>query len=141
MSNSQKNCVFAGSHGTEAAPQGGTDAMQDEVKTERFNLNAIEELGEFDPAEFLTSEESIAAYLNEFLEDEDSSMLTHALGTAARAKGMTTVARESGLARESLYKALRADSSPRFDTVVKVMKAFGVRLIVQPIQKAREDVL
>jgi len=130
MKNSQKDRVLAGSEST-----------QSEDATGRFNLNAIEELTEFDAAEYLTSEESIAAYLNEFLEDQDPAMLAHALGTAARARGMTAVARDSGLARESLYKALRPDSSPRFETVVKVMRAFGVRLVAQPIHEAKTEVI
>lgn len=98
-----------------------------------FNLEAITALPEFDAAEHLNSVEAIAAYLNGFLEDSDPAMIAHALGTVARARGMTEVAREAGMARESLYKALRPESSPRLETAMKVMKAFGVRLVAQPI--------
>jgi probable addiction module antidote protein len=98
-----------------------------------FDLEAINELPEFDAADFLDSEEAIAAYLNDFLEEGDAAMIAHALGTVARARGMTDVAKEAGMARESLYKALRPESSPRLETVMKVMKVFGLRLVVQPI--------
>lgn len=100
-----------------------------------FDLTAIDALSDFDPAEYLSSEKTIAAYLNDFLEDGDPAMIAHALGTAARARGMSHVARETGMARESLYKALRSESSPRLETVMKVMKAFGVRLVAQPIHQ------
>jgi probable addiction module antidote protein len=98
-----------------------------------FDLEAINELPEFDAADHLNSDEAIAAYLNDFLEEGDAAMIAHALGTAARARGMTEVAKEAGMARESLYKALRPESSPRLETVMKVMKVFGLRLVVQPI--------
>ena len=60
--------------------------------------------------------------------------MTHALGVVARSRGMTSVARRSGLTREALYQALRADSKPRFDTISRVCKALGVRLVAQPAQ-------
>jgi probable addiction module antidote protein len=108
----------------------------EESKVEEFDMDAIKSLPVFDAAEYLDSEEAIAAYLNEFLQDGNPAEIAHALGTAARARGMTEVAREAGMARESLYKALRPESSPRLETVMKVMKAFGVRLVVQPIHPA-----
>ncbi len=106
---------------------------------EEFDMDAINALPAFDAAEYLDSEEVIAAYLNEFLQDGNPAEIAHALGTVARARGMTEVARESGMARESLYKALRSQSSPRLETVMKVMKAFGVRLVVQPIHPAESS--
>ena len=108
----------------------------EESNVEEFDMDAIKALPVFDAAEYLDSEEAIAAYLNEFLQDGNPAEIAHALGTAARARGMTEVAREAGMARESLYKALRPESSPRLETVMKVMKAFGVRLVVQPIHPA-----
>lgn len=104
-----------------------------------FDLDAIAALPEFDPAEYLECEEAVAAYLNDFLAEGDPALIAHALGTAARARGMSQVAKDAGMARESLYKALRPGSSPRLETVMKVMKAFGVRLVVEPIAPARRS--
>lgn len=91
----------------------------------------ISELPEFDVAEYLSSEEDIAAYLTVVLEDDDPALLAAALGAIARARGMTQVAKDSGITREALYKALRPGSAPRFDTISKVCAAFGVRLVAQ----------
>ena len=92
----------------------------------------ISELPDFDPARYLRNDQDIAAYLTQVIEEGNTSELAHALGIAARARGMAQVAEASGLGRESLYKALRANASPRFDTIAKVCKALGVRLVVQP---------
>lgn len=91
------------------------------------------DLPEFDLAEYLGSEEAISEYLNQTIADGDMAELAHALGVAARARGMTEVAKASGITREALYKALRPNASPRFETVSKVCAALGVRLIAQPI--------
>lgn len=91
----------------------------------------------FDAAEFLDSNESIAVYLSEALESGDAAHVQEALQTVARARGMTKIAEDSGLGRESLYKALRPDANPRFDTVMRVMQALGVSLSAEPI-KARQ---
>lgn len=93
----------------------------------------ISELPTFDMAEALRSEEDIAIYLSLVLEEEDPAELAHALGMVARARGMTQIARDSGLTREALYKALRPNASPRFDTIARVCKALGVKLVVQPL--------
>lgn len=82
----------------------------------------------WDSAEHLRSEEDIAAYLDAVLEEDDSALVTHALGVIARAKGMTQIAKETGLGRESLYKALSAEGNPEFATVFKVIKALGLQL-------------
>ncbi len=92
----------------------------------------VSELPDFDPAEYLRDAEDIAGYLSAVLEEDDPHALIEALGTIARARGMTAIARESGLAREALYRALREGASPRFDTVMRVMRALGVRLTVEP---------
>lgn len=105
--------------------------VDDANPAQDFDLKALEALPEFDAAHYLQSEEAIAAYLNEFL--DEPAMMAHALGVAAKARGMTEVAKKSGIARESLYKALRSTAAPRLDTIVKVMAAFGVRLVVEPI--------
>jgi probable addiction module antidote protein len=87
----------------------------------------VSDLPKFDAAEFLDNPEVISAYLDEAFASEDAGVITQALGTVARAKGMTEVARNSGLSRESLYKALSADGNPEFATIVKVLQALGLR--------------
>lgn len=115
--------------------------LEQELNENVFDHDKIKSLPTYDPADYLKSEQAIAAFLNDFLEDGDSAMLAEALGIAARARGMTEVASKAGIARESLYKALRADSQPRLDTILKVMSAFGVRLVVQPINEIQEQVV
>jgi len=83
---------------------------------------------EFDAASYLDSEDMIAQYFNLAFESGDTDLLLLAIGDIAKARGMTQVAIDSGLGRESLYKALRAGSKPRFDTMLKVMHALGVRI-------------
>ena len=94
----------------------------------------IANLPDFDPAEQLRDDEDIAAYLTVVMEDGDAAELAHALGIAARARGMAQVARDSGISREALYKALRADATPRFETISRVCKALGVRLVAQVVK-------
>lgn len=93
----------------------------------------ISELPEFDAAEYLNTKEDVAAYLTVVLEENDPALLAAALGDIARARGMTQVAKDSGITREALYKALRLGSEPRFDTVSRVCAALGVRLVAQPL--------
>ena len=84
----------------------------------------------YDVAEFLETPEEMAAYLEACIQeaDGDAAFIAKALGDIARAKGMTQVAREAGLSRESLYKALSGDRSPSFDTILKVVSALGLQL-------------
>jgi probable addiction module antidote protein len=89
------------------------------------------ELPSFDAAQYLDSDEAIAEYLTSILEENNPGLLAAALGDIARARGMTEIARGSGLAREALYKALKPDAQPRFDTIARVCKALGVKLVVQ----------
>jgi probable addiction module antidote protein len=84
----------------------------------------------WDAAEHLETKEDIVAYLEVALEDGDSALIVAALGDIARSKGMTQIARETGLGRESLYKALSTEGNPEFTTVLKVLKALGLRLQV-----------
>ena len=92
----------------------------------------VAELPEFDMAEHLDSDQAIAEYLTIVMEENDPGELTHALGVIARARGMSEVARAAGLTREALYKALRPNSQPRFDTIARVCTALGVKLVAQP---------
>lgn len=93
----------------------------------------VSDLPDFDPAEHLKNEEDIAAYLTIVMEDNDPALLAAALGDIAKARGMSEIAKSSGITREALYKALRPNSSPRFDTINRVCAALGVRLEVKPI--------
>ena len=86
----------------------------------------------WDSAEYLKTDEDIAAYLDAVLEEDDPALVTHALGVIARAKGMSQIARETGLGRESLYKALSPEGNPEFATIVKVLKALGLQLHASP---------
>jgi probable addiction module antidote protein len=79
------------------------------------------------------TKEDIAAYLEAALEDGDPSLVVAALGDIARSKGMTNIASETGLGRESLYKALSIEGNPEFATVIKVIQLLGLRLQVVPI--------
>lgn len=90
-------------------------------------------LQDFDIAEYLNSEQAIAEYISQVLADNDSGELAAALGHIAKARGMTEIAKASGIARESLYKALRPGSQPRLDTIQKVCKALGVKLTAIPV--------
>jgi len=87
----------------------------------------------YDVAEHLRTPEEMAAYLDAWLEEapDDATGIARALGDIARAKGMTQVAKDAGLSRESLYRALSAQGNPSFATVLKVARALGVRLHAQ----------
>ena len=82
----------------------------------------------WDPAEHLQSDEDMAAYLEAALEEGDAALFAAALGDIARAKGMSQLARETGLGRESLYKALSPTGNPEFATILRVVGALGLRL-------------
>ncbi|PAT35534.1 addiction module antidote protein [Vandammella animalimorsus] len=94
----------------------------------------ITDLKTFDVAEHLDSGEAIAQYLTAVLEEGNPALLAAALGDVARARGMSKVAGDAGVSREALYKALRADAQPRFETIQRVMAALGVRLVAVPVQ-------
>ena len=89
----------------------------------------------FDAAEHLRTPEEMAAYLEAAIEEAqgDAARIAKALGDIARAKGMTQVARDAGLSRESLYKALSGDRSPGFDTILKVISALGLKIHAEPV--------
>jgi probable addiction module antidote protein len=89
----------------------------------------------YDSAEYLEDDQAIAEYLEEAMkiamEDSDPSFLAQALGTVARARGMSQIAKDAGLSRESLYKALGSDGNPEFGTVLRVLQALGLKLSIQ----------
>jgi probable addiction module antidote protein len=91
----------------------------------------VTDLPSFDAAVYLDTDEAVAEYLTAILEENDPGLLAAALGDIARARGMTDIAKASGLAREALYKALKPDTQPRFDTIMRVCQALGVRLVAQ----------
>jgi probable addiction module antidote protein len=93
------------------------------------------DLPEFDAAEYLDSDAAVAAYLTAVLAENDAALLAAALGDIARVRGMSYVARSTGLAREALYKALRPGARPRFETVSRVCAALGVRLVAEPVSR------
>ena len=84
----------------------------------------------WDSAEYLKTDEDMVAYIDACLEEagDDAAFIAHALGVVARAKGMTQLAKDTGLGRESLYKALSGEGNPSFATILKVMHALGVKL-------------
>ena len=93
-------------------------------KTQRKLLN-------FDAARYLTDDAAVAEYMTAVLETNDPDFLLVALGDVARARGMAQIAKDAGLGRESLYKALAPGAKPRFDTVLKVARALGVKFTAQ----------
>ncbi|MGB6605674.1 MAG: addiction module antidote protein [Steroidobacteraceae bacterium] len=99
----------------------------------KINAKVARRLGvrRFDAAEYLRDEADIAAYLEAAAAEEDPRVLAAALGDVARARGMSELARQTGLTREALYRSLSADGNPELATLTKVLRAFGLRLTVQ----------
>ncbi|WP_026792226.1 addiction module antidote protein [Pleomorphomonas oryzae] len=94
------------------------------------------ETTKWDAAEFLISDEAIAAYLEAAFEDGDPKMIAVALGDIAKAKGMSAIAREAGVTREALYKSLSDRGDPKLSTLIGVMKALGLRFTVTKADEA-----
>ena len=90
----------------------------------------IKNLPKFDVVDYLKTEKDIAGYLSAVLEDGDPALFVAAIGDIARAKGMTEIAKKSGITRESLYRALKIEARPRFETVAKVIHVLGMKLSV-----------
>lgn len=84
----------------------------------------------WDTAEFLDSEDKVRHYLEAVFEDGDPALIRHAFGVVARARGITSLAKEAGVSRETLYKAFSENGNPTLDTLLKVTKALGVRLAI-----------
>ncbi len=91
-----------------------------------------EAFSRFDAADYLRTEEDVAAYLQASAEDGDPSAMTRALGTVARARNISQLARDTGMTREGIYKALSPDGNPAFATVVKVARAMGFDVAFRP---------
>lgn len=87
----------------------------------------------WDAAEHLETEDDMAAYLEAALEENDPSLIAAALGDIARAKGMSQISKQTGLGRESLYKALSPEGNPEFSTILKVVHALGLKLHAVPV--------
>lgn len=92
----------------------------------------------FDPAKYLTSAEHCAYYLTEALETNDAAAIADALGVIARARGMSEIARKTGLRREGLYRMLSAQGNPELATVLRILQAIGVQLIAEPARARRK---
>ena len=88
----------------------------------------VEKLTPFDPADGLTSDEAIAAFMEEAFRTAEAGYIAHALGVVARAKGMTKIASETGLSREQLYRSFSEDGNPTLRTMITVMRALGIAL-------------
>ncbi|WP_055428152.1 addiction module antidote protein [Bifidobacterium aesculapii] len=87
---------------------------------------------DYDTSEYLEDEQDAIAYLNAIAEYDDPALMQAAIGNVAKARGMTQIAKEAGVGRESLYKSLSRDGNPSFATILKVIRALGGRLTVQP---------
>jgi probable addiction module antidote protein len=116
-----------------------TTVKDDDRAIGELSGSEIEPFPEFDVAEHLDSPEILAAYLSDFFAEGDPAMIAEALRTASRAKGMAEVASKAGLARESLYKALRPGSQPRLETTLRVLNALGFQLVVQPLLQVEKS--
>ena len=95
-------------------------------------MTKIADLPEFDMAEWLPDEAAVAEYLTVVMEENDPAALAKALGTIARARGMSEIAAKAGIGREALYKALRDGASPRYETISRVFETLGVKLVAMP---------
>lgn len=91
-----------------------------------------DKLTTYDPAEDLGSDEAVAIFMEEAFKTEDAAYIAHALGVVARARGMTQIARETGLSREQLYRSFSESGNPTLKTTIAVMKALGISLTAKP---------
>lgn len=91
-----------------------------------------EKLTTFDPAELLTSDEAVAAFMADAFESGDAGYVAHALGVVARARGMAGIAKDTGLSREQLYRSFSERGNPTLKTTLAVMKALGIDLTAKP---------
>ena len=101
----------------------------------RNRTTDMAKLTTFDPAEMLTSGEAISVFMSDAFATEDAGYIAHALGVVARAKGMTQIAKDTGLSREQLYRSFSKSGNPTLKTTIAVMKALGVELRAQPLSR------
>lgn len=94
----------------------------------------VNDLPMFDVADYLENEEMIQAYLKIIMAENDPALLASTLGDIAKARGMTQIAKDAGIGRESLYKALRPNANPRYETISRVLNALGMKLDIVPIE-------
>ena len=92
----------------------------------------MKNIAAFDAADYLDSDIVISEYLNAALEDENPNVFLQAIADVAKARGMSKLAKDTGLGRESLYKALAPGAKPRYDTIIKLVRALGVELHTTP---------
>ena len=92
----------------------------------------------FDPAKYLTTAEHCAYYLTDALETNDPAAIADALGVIARARGMSEIAKKTGLRREGLYKMLSAQGNPELATLLRILQAIGVQLVAEPVKIRRK---
>ena len=100
----------------------------DSTRVKRKKLKTVP----FDAAETLDTPEAVAEYVTAAFETNDPAFIAKAIGTAARARGMSEIAREAGLSRENLYRSLDGETKAEFSTIVRVLDALGVRLAAEP---------
>lgn len=100
-------------------------------------MKTTEQLHDFDAADFLDTEEEIAEYLSLVLKTGDPAHIAHALGVAARARGMSKVAETSGVSREMLYRSLSSEGNPTLRTMLAILPALGIRLSAAPLGSTR----
>ena len=96
----------------------------------------MKRITDFDAADYLDNDAVIAEYLNAALEDENPDVFLQAVADVAKARGMSQLARDAGLGRESLYKAVAPGAKPRYDTVFRLVRALGIELHVAPVSRA-----
>jgi len=92
----------------------------------------------FDASEYIEDDQSALVFLEDAMETNDAAFIASAIGDVARAKGMSAIAKETGMSRESLYRALSGEGNPQLSTVLKVLEAMGLKLSVEPASKASD---
>ena len=97
----------------------------------------MKNIAAFDAADYLDNDAVISEYLNAALEDQNPNVFLQAIADVAKARGMTKLAKDTGLGRESLYKALAPGAKPRYDTIIKLVRALGVELHTSPIHASQ----
>ena len=97
-----------------------------------------EGLRRFDASEYIEDDEGARIFLEDAMETNDAAFIASAIGVVAKARGMSAIARETGISRESLYRALSEDGNPQLSTVLKVLEAMGLKLSVEPASKTSD---